>query len=393
MKILILHNRYKMPGGEDSVLDSEVELLIEKGNMVETLIWDNKDISTFSDKIKTGIFSVYNPYSADVLRKKIIDFNPEIIHVHNFFPRISPSSFFVADKMNIPVVMTLHNYRLICSNSILWTRGSVCEKCTGRVVPFSGIRLRCYRNSFFQTSNVTAVTSFHKVAGTWRKKVDRYITLTNFQKNKVMNSSLKLDVKKMAVKPNFISDYGDGIKKRDDFFLYIGRLSEEKGIGTLLESQKFFPYKLKIVGDGNLKPLVEKEVKSNKNLEFPGYMGKEHVIDLMKRSKALIFPSEWYEGFPVVIAEAFSTGTPVITTDIGSQAEIVKDGISGLHFRTSDPADLADKVKLIEKKGMKKLYENARKTYLENYTPEINYKILMKIYKEAIDEKKKNNFN
>jgi len=393
MKILLLHNRYKIAGGEDSVFNSEVKMLRDNGNIVDHIVWDNSEITTLRQKVKIALFSLYNPFTKEVIERKIKEFNPDMIHIHNFFPQISPSVFFVADKFSVPVVMTLHNFRLICSNAILYTKGSICEKCVNKVFPLEGIRNRCYRNSYFQTLNVTLMTSFHKLIGTWRKRVGRFIVLTDFQKEKIGNSSLNLKSENLAVKPNFVSDPGVGLNQRENFFIFVGRLSVEKGINVLLDSFKYHSYKLKIIGDGAMKELVLKESKSNPNIEFLGYKGKDFLLDQIKRSRALIFPSESYEGFPIVITEALATGTPVISSNIGSQAEIVGNGYNGIHFKVSDPKDLAEKIKLFDNKEMKKMYINSRKTYLEKYTPEINYKILKEIYKKTIDEKKKNNFN
>ncbi len=393
MKILLLHNRYKISGGEDSVFNSEVKMLRDNGNIVDYIVWDNSEIITFRQKVKTAFFSLYNPIARAVIERKIKEFNPDMIHIHNFFPQISPSVFFVADKFNTPVVMTLHNFRLICSNAILYTKGSICEKCVNKVFPFEGIKNRCYRNSYFQTFNVTLMTSFHKLIGTWREKTGRFIALTDFQKEMIVHSSLNLKLENLAVKPNFVSDPGVGLKKRENFFIFVGRLSVEKGINVLLDSFRYHSYRLKIIGDGVMKELVLKESKSNPNIEFLGYKEKDLLLDQIKRSRALIFPSECYEGFPIVITEALATGTPVISSNIGSQAEIVKNGYNGIHFKVSDPEDLAEKIKLFDNKEIKKMYINARKTYLEKYTPEINYKILKEIYKKTIDGKKKNNIN
>lgn len=393
MKILIIHNLYQQSGGEDSVFEAEGKLLEQNGHEVERLIFDNKYISSLLSRIKTAIFLFYNPVASGILLNKIKNFRPDLIHVHNFFPLASPSIFFRSKREKIPVVLTLHNYRLVCANATLHRKNRICEKCPGKKLPVSGLVYNCYRNSVLQTALVTLFSYFHKVAGTWKNKIDRYIALTKFQKNLILNSSLGLNEKKITIKPNFVNDPGEGEKNREDYFVFIGRLSEQKGISTLLDSLKFHDFKLKIIGDGPLRDLVKDREKNNKNLEYLGFMNKEIIFDNLKRSKALILPSTWYEGFPVVIVEALATGTPVITSNIGSQAEIIKDGYNGVHFTVSDPVDLAEKVKYISNMDDNYMYKNARREFLEKYSPEKNLKALIKIYNDVINEKKKNIIN
>ncbi|MEN8154853.1 MAG: glycosyltransferase family 4 protein [Acidobacteriota bacterium] len=388
MKILLIHNRYQQKGGEDSVFEIEGRLLEQNGNEVERLIFDNKNISTFFNKIKAAVFLFYNPQSSGILKEKLRTFRPDIIHVHNFFPLASPSIFFRSNRENIPVVLTLHNYRLVCANATLHKDNKICEKCMGRLLPLSGLMKKCYRDSVLQTALVTLFSSFHKIAGTWKKRIDQYIVLTEFQKKIILRSSLKIKEKKLTVKPNFVDDPGEGQEEREDYFLFIGRLSEQKGISTLLDSLNFYNFSLKVVGDGPLKDLVMEKAEIKNNLEYIGFMDRKLIFEYLKKARALIFPSTWYEGFPVVIAEALATGTPVITSNIGSQAEIIIDGYNGIHFNVSDPADLAAKVKYFSGLKNNSMYQNARKEFLEKYSSEKNYRSLIKIYSDAINEKK-----
>ncbi len=391
MNIFVIHNKYKRTGGEDFVFEQEVSLLKRKGNIVDEYTVDNKLIVTKKDKLRVGFLGIYNPNICKELKYKLLHLKPEILHVHNFFPIISPSVFYLAAKMKIPVVLTLHNYRLICPNALLYRDGKVCEDCKELLFPWKGVIRRCYRNSAFQTLALSTIVSFHKLIKTWKTKVDKYIVLTEFQKRKFLESSLGISEKKFAVKPNFSVDYGVGKSKREPFFLYVGRLSKEKGIATLLEAFKQLKFTLKIVGDGNLKDLVRDYANRYPNIEYLGFQPKDKVISLMKRCRALVFPSECYEGFPMVLVEAFSTGTPVISSDIGSQAEIVKDQYNGVLFKAGDSRDLVSKVKLFAKFVNQDYYNNARKEYLEKYTPEKNYEQLIQIYEEVLSARKKKN--
>ena len=385
MKILLIHNKYQQKGGEDSVFENELSLLQKYGHMVDKLIFDNNQIKSAKDKLKVGLYGIYNPESAKILENKINSFKPDIIHVHNFFPIASPSIFFTAKKFNIPVVMTLHNYRLICPNALLFRDGNICEECIDKFFPYPGIIHKCYRNSLMQTLSLSLITSIHRYIKTWHSKVNKFITLTNFQKNKFLSSSINIPEKKFIVKPNFSEDFGEGYQNRENYFLYVGRLSQEKGITTMLKAFEGTDFNLTIVGDGNLKNEVIKYAKKNKNIKYLGYKPKKEITILLKKSKALVFPSECYEGFPTALVEALSTGTPIITSNIGSQAEIVKDKHLGLHFEVGDFIDLRKKIAKFSEKNDKILYKNARNEYLEKYTPEKNYEKLINIYKETIN--------
>lgn len=383
MKILMIHNKYKQKGGEDVVFYNEMSLLQSKGHIVDKLVFENKNIEGIFNTLKIGISGIYNIESAGVLKNKIKQIRPDIIHVHNFFPIASPSIFWIANRFKIPVVLTLHNYRLICPNAILFRNGNICEKCINEILPYSSVIYKCYRNSLLQTLSLSIIMSFHKYLKTWHNKVDKFITLTHFQKNKFLSSNINIPNEKFLIKSNFVKDFGNGYKYRKDYFIYIGRLSVEKGIRTMLKAFENTNYNLYIVGEGILKSEVLKYTKQNKNIKYLGFKSKKDIIDLLKKSIALIFPSECYEGFPMVLLEALSTGTPIITSNIGSQAEIVKDNYLGLHFRVGDFKDLKNKVREILKN--EDFYKNTRNEYLKKYTPEKNYEQLINIYKKVIN--------
>jgi glycosyltransferase involved in cell wall biosynthesis len=391
MKILILHNRYQYKGGEDTVFEAESSLLKRQGHNVEEMIYDNKTIASFKEQILVGIRAFYNPESAKILKEKIHQFCPDIIHIHNFFPIASPSILFAAKKYNIPVVMTLHNYRLICPGATLYRKNAICEMCIQKKFAYPGFLHGCYRSSKIQTLLLATMSFLHTALQTWQTKVTRYIALTHFEKNKFLQSSLELPPSQITVKPNFTEDHGFCTQK-ENYFLYVGRLSEEKGLNTLLEAFKANSYELRIIGNGPLVQQVLTAADTFTNIHYLGFQNKSFIIESLKGAKALIFPSSCYETFGISIIEAFSTGTPVICTDSGAPAEIVSSHNTGLYFKVGDSDDLKAKIEWIEhhSETYQPMCLNARKEYESKYSPEKNYKMLLKIYKEAIDAKIQN---
>jgi glycosyltransferase involved in cell wall biosynthesis len=391
MRILLVHNKYQQYGGEDVVFESETELLKNHGNEVEHLLFDNKEIKSFFDKIIIGVRSIYNPKSAKAIEKKIDDFHPDVIHVHNFFPLASPSIFFVAKKKNIPVVMTLHNYRLICPSTNLFYKSNVYDKSIGSLIPFDAIIKGVYRDSMIETASVVAVMASHSLLGTWRNKVDKYIALSQFSKKKFQSASLGISDKKFVVKPNSVTDYGNGNVIREDFFLFVARLTEEKGIDLVLNAFQLHPFNLVIIGDGPARESVEQFCKNNPRIKYLGFQKKPIIMDYLKRAKGFIFSSKYYENLPLTVIESFSTGTPVIASRLGVAKEIVQDKINGLVFEPGNSKDLSEKIKLLsaDKNLVKNLSVNARESYINHYTPEKNYTQLVNIYKEVIEAKTK----
>jgi glycosyltransferase involved in cell wall biosynthesis len=389
VKILIIHNKYKQKGGEDQVVENEYKLLKKNGNEVEVIYFTNENIKeNMFSKIQTFKNGIYNTTSKKIVKEEIDKFQPDIIHIHNFFPIASPSIFFLANKMKIPIVMTLHNYRLICPNALLLKENDTCEVCINKTFPIDGVLNRCYRNSFLQTFALASIVSIHKILNTWKTKIDKYIVLTNFARDKFLSSSLFIKEDKFVVKANFSDDFGFSYEK-DDYYIFIGRLSKEKGIKVLLEAFKKIDKKVLIIGDGELNDEVKRYSEKYKNIIYLGFRDHNFIIQKLKKAKALIFPSIWYEGFPMVIVEALSTATPAICSNIGGPKEIVKDLQCGLHFEKGNINDLIDKINNFENdlEFQKKLIINSRKEYEEHYTEEINYKKLMEIYQDVISKK------
>jgi glycosyltransferase involved in cell wall biosynthesis len=392
MRILFIHNRYQQEGGEDVALDLEVRLLQQKGHIVSTLLFDNEGMDGFIKKVERGVQALYNRRSARIVERAIREFEPDLVHVHNIFFTASPSVIRVAANRGLPVVLTLHNYRLICANALLLRDNEVCNLCVQKVFPLDGIRYKCYRGSAVETGLVTAVTGWHKLIRTWQKKVDAYITLTGFALSRFRDSSMAPVQDRLRLLPNFIFDPGPGEPpgERKDFFLFVGRLSREKGAHTLLEAFARLPEsKLVIIGDGPERERMEEVGRSSPNIVFAGRKGKAEVLQAMKECKALLFPSIWYEGLPFTIIEAFAVGTPVFASAIGAMQELIRDGYNGFHFPPGDAETLRKKISGFERRAEANgpLYENARETWLRNYDPESHYAGLMAIYESVLIHK------
>ncbi|HEX8060552.1 MAG TPA: glycosyltransferase family 4 protein [Cyclobacteriaceae bacterium] len=386
MKILLIHNKYKQAGGEDGVFTTESELLRGFGHQVEEIVFDNSVIESLWSKMLNGLGFFYNHRSAKLISKKIESFKPDIIHVHNFVPLVSPAVFWVANRHRVPVILTLHNFRLVCPSATLFHKNSIYEKSLSSVFPFDAVLKGVYRNSILETAILALTVGLHHMMGTWKYKVDFYIALTSFAKAKFVGARMPLPSSKVLVKPNSVQDCGMGQQRRRDHFLFVGRLVEEKGLRTLLQAAFLLPFKLIIIGEGPLQQEVIEHMKVNPNVVYLGPQNKTTVISHMKACAALVFPSLWYEGLPLTMIEAFSAGTPVIASNHGAMAELIQDGINGLLFEPGNERDLVRRMNevLEERVDVDAMSELARATYLRFFTPERNYNLLLTIYNKAI---------
>ncbi|MEI9920438.1 MAG: glycosyltransferase family 4 protein [Bacteroidota bacterium] len=386
MKILLIHNKYKQAGGEDGVFSTESELLRGFGHQVEEIVLDNSVINSFWSKCLNGLRLFYNPVSSKRISKMIESFRPDVIHVHNFVPLVSPAVFWVASRYRVPVILTLHNFRLVCPSATLFHKNFIYEKSLHSVFPFDAVMKGVYRDSVIETALLALAIGFHHLIGTWRHKVDFYIALTSFAKGKFVNARVPLPASKVLVKPNSVTDCGMGQQRRRDHFLFVGRLVEEKGLRTLLQAASLSLFRLIIIGDGPMQQEVIEHTKINPNVVYLGPQNKATVISHMKACAALVFPSLWYEGLPLTLIEAFSAGTPVIASNHGAMAELIQDGVNGLLFEPGRERELARRMDdiLHEKIDVDAMSEQARSTYLRYFTPERNYNLLLTIYNKAI---------
>jgi glycosyltransferase involved in cell wall biosynthesis len=389
MRILQLHNRYQIVGGEEGVVQAEQQLLRSRGHAIHLLEVTNDDIQGVVGKAIAGINAVYSQSSKRKVLETIQQFQPDVVHVHNFFPLLSPSVYDACRSAGIPVVQTLHNYRLICPAATLFRDNQICEACIGKTIPLPGIQHGCYRESRSQSAVVAAMISWHRLQKTWQSQVDAYIALTEFQKGKLVEGGLPAD--KIYVKPNFVDLTPTSQDlPRGNFALYVGRLSIEKGVHFLIGAyrQRSVTVPLKIVGDGPMRERLEQEVEEaglSDYITFLGRQDRETVLQLMQQAMCLVFPSIWYEGLPLTIVEAFACELPVIVPKLGSMAEIVGDHETGLHFVAGDAIDLANQLEFMQQNAevRSQLSLNCHLTYINKYTADINYQQLMNVYEKA----------
>jgi glycosyltransferase involved in cell wall biosynthesis len=389
VKILAVHNRYLQAGGEDRVFEQERALLQQAGHQTLAYERSNDEIEHVSGigkltLIKNTIWASDTKRDfADLLRRE----KPDVVHVHNTFFVISPSIYSACREARVPVIQTLHNFRLLCPAAEFARDGKVCEECVDHGV-WRGVRYGCYHGSKATTAAMALTLSMHRALGTWREGIDRYIALSEFSRNKFIAGGLPSA--RISVKPNFVSpDPGEGTGDRS-FALFVGRLPRVKGLSTLLAAwqrvSKHIP--LHIIGDGPERAGLESDARERglTNVVFRGRLPNAETVAAMKSARFLVFPSEWYENFPVTIAEAFACGTPVICSRLGSMPEIVADGQTGLHFTVTDAEDLSKKVEYAwaHAEEMANMGRQARKEFEAKYTAGTNYTQLMSIYEHAI---------
>lgn len=387
MRVLICHNFYQQGGGEDQVFAAETALLRKFGHEVETHSVCNDGIE-LQGKLKLAMNTVWNRSAAREIADKVSAHAAQVVHFHNTFPLMSPAVYSAARNAGAAVVQTLHNYRLICPAATLFREGKPCEKCVGHL-PIAGVAHGCYRGSRIVTGVSAAMLGAHRALGTYVNEVDAYIALTRFARDKFVEAGF--DGSKIHVKPNFVdpdpgAGAGDGA-----YAIFVGRLTEEKGIVPMLEAWKRVGRKipLKICGDGPMAHRVKEAAAGDCGIEWLGRRPVEEVIELMGRAKVMIFPSLWYEGFPRTIVESLSRGTPVIASDLGSMKELIQSGKTGALFKPGNAQELAatvmelcgDENRLAEMRGL------AREEYQKKYEAGKNHTIMLEVYRQAIERR------
>ncbi|MGF6432023.1 MULTISPECIES: glycosyltransferase [Bradyrhizobium] len=381
MKILVAHNRYQGRGGEDVVFEAEVDLLRAAGHSVEMFTVSNQAINSLAARITTTLSIADNAEGKRVVAEAIDRFRPDVVHVHNFFPLLSPAVFDLCRQKRVPAVATLHNYRTICTGGMLLRDGRICHKCLDRGHLW-GVVHRCYRGSLPGSIASAYMIAQHQRRGTWTRPGLRLIALTQFAKT--LFTQAGFDADRIDVKPNFMADPGapDPAAPRAGL-LYVGRLSREKGVGVLLEAVAGTGMSLRIVGEGPER--VALEARAPGNVAFLGGLSRGEVLREMANAQALVVPSLWYEGFPMVVVEAFARGTPVIASEIGGLAEVVTAGKTGALMPPGDAAALRKRIG--EVLGAAELTaawgRAARAAYLERYAPDENRRLLEAIYARA----------
>jgi glycosyltransferase involved in cell wall biosynthesis len=385
MKILVAHNFYKQPGGEDQCVAAEVAMLRAHGHEVMQYCLRNDSIDAMG-RLQVASRTIWSRTAFRELRELFRTHRPQIAHFHNTFPLISPSAYYAARAESVRVVQTVHNFRLLCANSLLFRNGEVCEDCLGKSIPWPGIAHKCYRDSRAASTTVATMLTTHRVLGTWWKAVDVYIALTEFGRRKLVEGGLPAD--KIAIKSNFAyPDPGPGAGT-GRYAVFVGRLSAEKGVKALLQAWRHLggELPLKLLGDGPLATAVQEAAKNNAMIQWLGNVPLETVNSLVGQAAFLVLPSQCYENFPRVIIEAFAKGTPVIVPKLGAMAEIVHDGRTGLHFKPGDPLDLAEKVRsiLADPWKLPQMRRAARQEFDQHFTADANHHSLVAIYERAL---------
>lgn len=383
MRILVAHNEYQITGGEDVVFANECAMLERQGHDVRRFLVSNTEITDLMSKLSAAVGVVFSLRRYREFRKLLKEWRPHIVHVHNFFPLLSPAIFYACKAERLPVVMTLHNFRIVCPTALLLHDGHVCERSISDG-PWWAVRHGVYRGSRFATAMLAMMVSVHRLLGTWNRKVDRFIVLSHFARGKFVQAGLSPQL--LVYKPNFITSELPRDSGPRASFLFVGRLSREKGVSILAAaaSQLSPPTSVLVAGEG---PEIEK-LAHLRHVQLMGRLGRSEIAAHMGRAIALIVPSICNEMFGLVVIEAFACGTPVIASRIGALTDLVEDGITGLLVDPGNPIDLHQKMAWAQAhpEQMEAMGRAARQRYQALYTEDVNYRRLLEIYQEAIQE-------
>jgi glycosyltransferase involved in cell wall biosynthesis len=389
MKIVQVHNTYQQPGGEDVVVESERRLLESEGHQVIPYLRSNMELQNASALARIAIVPrmVWSSESRRDFAALLDAQRPDVVHIHNTFMVISPSIYSACSERKIPVVQTLHNFRLLCPSATFYRDGHVCEECVDHGL-LRGVGHACYRDSRAATASVALMIAVHRKLNTWRDCVTCFIALTEFQKQKFVASGFPSE--KFTVKPNFVDPDPCERANTGEYAVYVGRLAEEKGLRVLLNAWKQLrtPYPLQIVGDGPERAGLETQARDLQlsGVTFRGRLSRSETMAAIKNARFIVVPSTWYETFGMILAESFACGTPVLCSRLGAMAEIVTDQCTGLHFTPGDAQDLAHKVEWAweHPADLASMGRTARAKYESDYTAKRNYSLLMQIYEQAM---------
>ena len=382
-RVLQVHTRYRQAGGEDAVVAAERSLLEQAGISVDQVLFDNPkagDSRLSMAPLRQAVAAVWSRSAARRVRDAIKASGAQIVHVHNTFLTASPSIYEAAAASGVPVVQTLHNYRLVCPAATVYRDGHPCTDCVGRAIPWPAVAHACYRGSRPQSAVVAATLAVHRARGTYSRQVGAYIALTRFQRDLLVKGGLPAD--RVEVLSNFLEPDPGVARARRQGFLFAGRLSSEKGVSTLLEAAAQVPGQVRVAGEGPLSTLVAAAAAAG-DVEALGQLDKTGIFDQLHRAVAMVLPSVWYEGFPVSVLEAFATGTPVVASRIGSLAEMVEDGVTGLLASPGDANDLAGRLRwaVDHPEEMRQMGSSARREYETKYRGSAHLAALLDTYR------------
>jgi glycosyltransferase involved in cell wall biosynthesis len=389
MVIVLIHNFYQRPGGEDARVRQERDLLLSHGHRVIEYTRQSSEIALngLRSRIRLGVGALWSKRTFRELSSLLARERPDVAHVHNTVPLISPAAYYACQEAGVPVIQTLHNFRLFCPSGDFLRQGHICEECVQHSL-FRSVRHHCYQGSVSATAALALTLATQRALGTWKERVDCYVACTEFARSKFIEGGLAAD--KIVVKPCFVYPDPGPRTGAGDTVLFVGRLSPEKGLRTLVAAWRYLSGRvpLRIAGDGPLREELELEIKHRGlvGVEILGHVSGEKIPGEMKRARFLVFPSEWYEGLPMTITEAFACGVPIIASRVGSMIELVEDARTGLHFTPGDPEDLAARVEwawnnpsMTEKMGL-----NARAEFEQKYRASQNYRMFMQINENVI---------
>jgi glycosyltransferase involved in cell wall biosynthesis len=388
VRVAILHNRYARRGGEDSVVETEAELLRKAGCEVALFTVESEALlRSRAARVRAGLRARWNPETVARVARFLRERPCDVAHVHNFFPLLSPSAHAALRGLGVPVVQTLHNYRLVCANGIFLREGRPCEECAVRG-PWRAVRYGCYRGSRLATAVWAEATAWHRRRGTWLACVDRFVAPSEFARRKL--AAAGLPARRIVVKPNPVPDPGEpGPPGRGA--AYVGRLSPEKGVACLLDAWRALPGApgLAIAGSGPEEARLRERARGIPGVRFLGEIPRERVPEVLAGAAFAVAPSLCYEAFPTAVAEAMAAGRAVVASDAGAMAELVEHGASGLLFRSGDRASLASACRrlLDDAELAAALGREARARYAEELAPSRSTQRLLSLYAEVVAER------
>ena len=390
MRILIVHNRYRMHSGEDSAVDSLTALLKDRGNQVVTYMRhsDETDRYAFGEKLRFPLRTLWNSVAAREISGLVRREKPDIAHIHNVFPLLSPCVYRALHRTGVAMVQTIHNFRLLCPGGLLWTNGAPCELCKRGAV-IHAIARRCYRESYIFSALYALTVAVHRAAGTFAM-IDRFIALTDFSATKLVESGLTA-ANKISVLGNFLPDPLPDVgpyNERQASVVFVGRLSREKGLPVLIEAVSGLPeLRLKIMGDGPQRCELERLAARTgaTNVEFLGFLTGEDKWSVLRSSMASVLPSVCYENFPVALLESLAVGTPAVVSDIGALPYLIENGKTGLTFKSHDVQDLQDKLRhlISAPNEAVRMGQCGRILVDMRFSAAAHYEALMKIYEDT----------
>lgn len=388
MKILKVHNYYLQPGGEDTVFLAESALLRLNGHEVTEYLESNTKIASMN-QASVALQTFWSNSSYQRMKRFLQNSKPDVVHVHNTFPLISPSVYYACQDVGVSVVQTLDNQRLICPAASFYRKGGLCLDCLGKTPPWPSVFHACYHDSHIHTAVVASMLTLHRMLKTWQKKVDAFLCSTKFYRDLFVRSGLPSE--KIVVMPHFVKkpSFSTLPKRPGDYVLFVGRLDPEKGVKTLLEGWRHLDIPLKIRGSGRLENYAKGYVEQHgmNTVEFIGRLDDNELSELIGGARFLVMPSEgYYETFGMVIVEAYSHGVPVLASNIGVATELVSNQGTGLMFEPGNPSDLAIKARWMwdHPSEVHAMGRNALAVYNNCFTPEKCYKTLIGVYENLV---------